>query len=700
MRKALIFILLFFCSLFNFAQDWTWMKGQKTVNNYGGYGTISVPTPTNRPGSRHGGATWTDASGNLWYFGGEGFATGGPIGWLSDIWKYSISSNQWTWINGPNVTNQPGIYGTKGVGSSTNCPGAREFMAYWTDAAGKFWMFGGSGFDAAGNFGNLNDLWKYDPLTNEWTWMHGTGNINVNGIYGTLNVPSPTNAPGARWGAVQWIDNSNNLWLFSGSGFPATGLDGDLNDLWKYNIGTNQWTWVKGSSVINQNGVYGVKGIGNPSNKPGGREQSSAVYSASGEVFIFGGRGFPETGTIGILNDTWKYDPVNNEFTWENGAKVISSNGSYGTSCVPSPTNTPGSRYTQVYWKDAAGNFWLFGGLGFAATAGVGRLNDLWKFNTSTKEWMWVDGSNASNAQGVYGFLTVTSSTNTPGARNYSNGWIDNGGSFWLFGGFGYPEVGGIGNLNDLWRYDLGCAPVDSTVNDDLSICSGNSTTLSAFSTQGNLNWYSSPTSTTVLFTGNNYVTPTFTTGASTSTYTLYVEAPTCTLVPVRTAITVTVYPLPTLSVSSSNSLICAGQTSTLNVSGALSYTWSTSSSNSGIAVSPGVTTTYTVSGADANGCESSDTITQYVSNCAGIHELLSEKDALVFPNPSDGVITVICKEQGSLELYNVTGQKVLRREINKQMTTIDLNALPAGMYIYQIRKGDWLKSGRLILNH
>jgi hypothetical protein len=34
-----------------------------------------------------------------------------------------------------------------------------------------------------------------------------------------------------------------------------------LNDLWKFDITTNEWTWMSGSSIPNQPGNYGVKGV-------------------------------------------------------------------------------------------------------------------------------------------------------------------------------------------------------------------------------------------------------------------------------------------------------------------------------------------------------------------------------------------------------------------------------------------------------
>jgi hypothetical protein len=65
----------------------------------------------------------------------------------------------------------------------------------------------------------------------------------------------------------------------------------------------------------------------------------------------------------------------------------------------------------------------------------------------------------------------------------------------------------------------------------------------------------------------------------------------------------VTVNNLPTISVSGS-SVVCLGQTTSLTVSGANSYLWSTGSINATVNVTPSSNTTYTVVGTDANGCE------------------------------------------------------------------------------------------------
>ena len=64
---------------------------------------------------------------------------------------------------------------------------------------------------------------------------------------------------------------------------------------------------------------------------------------------------------------------------------------------------------------------------------------------------------------------------------------------------------------------------------------------------------------------------------------------------------------LPSVSISASNTVICAGSLVTLTVSGTAStYTWSNNNSTAvSISASPSITSIYTVTGTDANGCKS-----------------------------------------------------------------------------------------------
>jgi hypothetical protein len=72
----------------------------------------------------------------------------------------------------------------------------------------------------------------------------------------------------------------------------------------------------------------------------------------------------------------------------------------------------------------------------------------------------------------------------------------------------------------------------------------------------------------------------------------------------------VVVNPSPTITLSSSDPIICSGGSATLFVNGASSYTWNVSSNASSLAVTPSQSTTYSVIAEDAsNNCKTTGTI-------------------------------------------------------------------------------------------
>ncbi|UCE99839.1 MAG: hypothetical protein JSV82_01885, partial [Planctomycetota bacterium] len=370
---------------------WTWVGGSNLINQYGVYGTKGVADPNNMPGSRDDSFLWIDSGDNLWIFGGWGYAVSGSDGSLNDLWKFD--GTNWTWVSGPNTTNQNGVYGTKGEPNSLNIPGARARSVSWTDNSDNLWLFGGLGFSASGDFGHLNDLWKF--YGTYWTWVSGSNTTNQNGVYGTKGEPNSLNIPGAREGSASWRDSSGNLMLFGGYGYPASGGIGHLNDLWKFD-GTN-WTWVSGPNTTGQNGVYGTKGVADPNNVPGARKESISWIDGSGNLMLFGGYGYPASGGIGHLNDLWNFDGTN--WTWISGPNTIGQNGIYGTKGEPNSLNIPGARRGSLSWTDSNDNLWLFGGNGYPASGGIDYfdyLNDLWKL-TPHQHTLYVD-ANATGA--------------------------------------------------------------------------------------------------------------------------------------------------------------------------------------------------------------------------------------------------------------------------------------------------------------
>ena len=404
---------------------WTWIGGSSSYNQQ---------LPLTYPESRMSSATWTDGSGNLWMFGGETVYAND----INDLWEYNPSNNAWTLESSLPSQNQPGIYGTQNIPSPNNLPGARNDSVSWTDPAGNLWLFGGYGYASSTTHGELNDLWKFNLGTRQWTWVGGSNQINQSGSYS----PSSPQTPGARLASVSWTDSTGNLWLFGGQGYAASGSQGELNDLWKFNLGAQQWTWVKGSSSPNQLSTTAL---------PGARHDSVAWTDSMGNLWLFGGQGYAASNTLGELNDLWKFTPSTQQWTLIRSGNFLNQAGSYGTPQTSSLTNLPGSRDSSVAWTDTSGNLWLFGGYGYDSTGALGELNDLWKFNLGTQQWTWVNGSNLVSQLGSYGSQPGT--RGMPGARSSANAWFSSGigasGSLWLFGG----QEGSGNYLNDLWQY-------------------------------------------------------------------------------------------------------------------------------------------------------------------------------------------------------------------------------------------------------
>ncbi len=419
----------------------------------GQYGTKGVPSITSYPGARDAAVQWIAGSGEVWIFGGDGFDSAGDSGPLNDLWRYHPTTAEWEWVGGASTINQAGVYGTKGIANISNMPGARYGSLSWKDASGNFWLFGGTALDLNGNWGTMNDLWKFNPTTNEWTWISGSNVFGQVGTYGTKGQPSVSNNPGARTNAVEWLDADGNFWLFSGTGMDSTGTEGQLSDLWKYSPATNEWTWVSGSQLRNQGGTYGTKKVAHADNTPGGRFGAMTWVGADGKLWLIGGWGYDSISIANYLNDLWYFDVGSTQWTWVSGSNSSDQDGIYGTKGFYSTNSVPGARWGSITWLGSDGHLWLFSGLGRDSVGRAGYLNDIWHFNIEKSQWMWVSGAKTHGAFCTCGTVNVANSNNIPGGRKGSLGWVDSNNKLWLFGGQGLGVSGNATHLNDLWYW-------------------------------------------------------------------------------------------------------------------------------------------------------------------------------------------------------------------------------------------------------
>jgi uncharacterized protein YjdB len=163
------------------------------------------------------------------------------------------------------------------------------------------------------------------------------------------------------------------------------------------------------------------------------------------------------------------------------------------------------------------------------------------------------------------------------------------------------------------------------------SICAGQSVTLTATPSTGGGTYLWSNGATTPTIT----VTP----NATTSYSVTYSNNGTAS-----GSGTVTVNPLPTIN-GGQDQTVCQGASVTLNGTGGASYTWDNGISN-GVAFVANATTTYTVTGTNANGCQGTDQVTVTVnlsptinvSNLAGGPNLITcagTVDTIMFFGPT-----------------------------------------------------------------
>lgn len=532
------------------AQDneWTWMGGSDAnATAPGVYGTLGIPAPGNFPGAHQYSASWTDASGDLWMFGGlaSDANNSGPA-YMNDLWKYDPDTNQWAWIGGSStvkapgtpggclvaICGVPGVYGTQGTAAAGNVPGGRMGAASWTDSQGNVWIFGGFGFDSAGTLVYLNDLWKYNPSTNQWTWMGGPSTVTgvcfgdgnpldgtycggEPGVYGTQGVEAATNIPGGRAEPITWVDKSGNFWLMGGYHIDsAVEAQYVFDDLWRFNPSTGEWAWMGGAAgptnpacvsdpnsnvifICGELGVYGTRGAASASNMPGSRLSGMGWTDAAGNLWLMGGSAWDSgAGGFNPLNDVWSYNMASGEWTWMGGSDAAPGcmanfsdtcggvtippiDGSDGNLGQAAPANIPELTSASAYWKDASGNFWIFSGSSMPVIPLHNEFswgaNGFWKFEPAKNLWTWMGGSPASifPVVSVYGTLGQAAAGNVPGSRFGAASWTGKDGRLWLLGGYG-TTTSSFGNyLNDLWVYQPSTAPLPTTATPTLSVPEG-----------------------------------------------------------------------------------------------------------------------------------------------------------------------------------------------------------------------------------
>ena len=362
----------------------------------------------------------------------------------------NAQGGQWAWLGGDTLhtlQSPPGNNGILGVPAPTNWPPDVQGAAYWTGSDGNLYLFGGERDSIFPYYMQHSDMWRFEPAAGLWTWMNGPGAINSVGQFGTQGVADPGNHPPAMKRAITWT-TPDALWLFGGSGARAGAYAWNLayDDLWKYELATQQWTWIKGSGTGNTEPAYGSLGVASNNNTPGTRWSSASWVGDGGNLWLYGGQSdAPQS-----LEDLWMYDPLSNMWTWMGGSIAPTNAPVWGTLNVANATNNPGQRSDAMGWVDPQGDLLLFGGFG-NSPGWIDGFNDLWKYDSTSGFWTWINGENTA---GSYGDYTGYCQTGQPAGRIYPGAWTSDGsGNAWMFGGAA-PWWTLEHRQNDLWFYD------------------------------------------------------------------------------------------------------------------------------------------------------------------------------------------------------------------------------------------------------
>ena len=210
-----------------------------------------------------------------------------------------------------------------------------------------------------------------------------------------------------------------------------------------------------------------------------------------------------------------------------------------------------------------------------------------------------------------------------------------------------------------------------TVVVNNATICSGSSANLTA-SGASNYSWDTGATTASVS------VSPT-----SSTNYSVTGTTSGCSNTQV---VSVTVNSLPVITASSST--ICAGSVATIAASGASTYTWNTGANTSSINDSPVSTTSYTVVGTSAQGCNNYATATVNVVSapsisvnsatiCAGSTATLAASGVTTYTWSTTSNSSTIFVNPTSTTVYTVNGNLTGCATLASQQVTVAVNALP-----------------------
>ena len=415
-RMLYALVLLYASTFAQGIHEWTWLgpiEGEKKCLNDTDLRCRGIYEPHNNsivwPGARCCSHVWS-VNGVAYVWGGWGYDTEGKLGYLNDLWEFNSSSITWKWIGGSRFVNMP---------NTREWPGGRHYAAYSYDTRRKvFYIFSGQGV-AEDEF--LNDLWMFDMSSMRWEHV------------GNYSKPAPR-----KWSSF-W-SGENGLFVLGGEGGRRR-----FNDFWTFNYDKKEW-----HKFYNRDDIYGHY---NTSGKqfPGARHSAFTTVGNDGDLYMFGGSGHGVKPNNGTTSDVWQWKVKDQEWKFLGGNPGgVDAQGICGTRGRASSSFIPTARHAGYNFDFLSpnGKMLIMGGEQHGETI---VFNDIWSIDIHSLTFAFEAGTcNVQNVnRTVLGRRDHGGPQVTPSSQFGGNGWHNNRGQSFMFGGG--PKAGYV---NTLWRID------------------------------------------------------------------------------------------------------------------------------------------------------------------------------------------------------------------------------------------------------
>ncbi|MES2680934.1 MAG: glycine-rich protein [Bacteroidota bacterium] len=365
----------------------------------------------------------------------------------------------------------------------------------------------------------------------------------------------------------------------------------------------------------------------------------------------------------------------------------ITLTGNGGLSYTWQPMNT--NNTTEIVSPSTTTIITLSGSNSFGCTSAVNQLIQVFPLPNTN-----LTGSSSYICVGQTATISLTNPVNNV-VYNWSTGAYGtsisaNPGVTTTYFVTGTNTITGCVNTN---TFALSVYIATFVVTSPTAICNGQTTTLTATGPASSYVWTANGGTPIAIGAQSVAVSP-----VTTTNYSVTGTTGNCSS---QQAFSLIVHPLPNVTAQTAKKQICRLEVSTITGNGATSYSWNTGATTATINVTPNVTTTYTLTGTDLNGCSMTTTVTQFVATCIGVEdfEMKGTGGLMVYPNPNNGNFTIRSVEKISISIINTLGQVISTLSLgDNNGNEVTVNSLPTGVYFITAQKNGLTLTAKIIV--